>query len=82
MSIFDKCQHPDYELKDITTTGGTVSDIFDKYGDYYVVLRDNTHSIISFEEFTLNELADALEEKLYPRFKERYDREKDNVDKG
>lgn len=59
---FDKCQHPDYELKDITTTGGAMS-IFNKYGDYVVELHHDTNPY-DFKEFTLNELKEALKEEL------------------
>ena len=54
-----------------------MTDIFDKYGDYDVrIFYPHPTGMTLSGKFTLNELADALEEKLYPRFKERYDRER------
>ena len=57
-----------------------MTDLFDKYGDRRIRARKRFSDDISESDyFTLNELAEALEEKLYPKFKERYDREKNDV---
>ena len=61
-----------------------MTDIFDKYGECAVRLIDGNIFKIKKAKgdqqdamFTLNELTEALEERLYPKFKERYDRERD-----